>query len=193
MAYVTKKQLKAYLDITSASDDSLLKDLIDRAQSIIEGYTHRVFEVSSATARYLDAIEDVEGVYLYLNDDLCTIDEVKTDADGDNDTLTEDTHFITDPRYETPYHRLKMLSNHSYTWTYTTDPEMGIKVTGKWGYSASPSNQMVQITLRMASYFYRQKDAQVFDTVAMPEAGVIMLPQGIPADVKVYLDGLIRR
>jgi len=193
MAYVTVKQLKAYLDISSASDDDLLEDLIDRTQSIIEGYTHRVFQVASATARYFDAIEDVEGVYLYLNDDLCTIDSVITDADGVETALTEDTHYITDPRDKTPYHRLKMLSSHSYTWTYTTDPEMGIKVTGKWGYSASPSNKMIQMTLRMAAYFYRQKDAQVFDTVAMPEAGVIMIPQGMPADVKIYLDGLIRR
>jgi hypothetical protein len=39
----------------------------------------------------------------------------------------------------------------------------------------------------LAAYYYQQKDAQVFDTVAIPDAGVITIPSGIPADVKLIL------
>ena len=45
----------------------------------------------------------------------------------------------------------------------------------------------------MASYFYRQKDAQVFDVTATPELGTITVPAGIPADVRILLDPYRRR
>jgi hypothetical protein len=45
----------------------------------------------------------------------------------------------------------------------------------------------VQMTLRLAAYLYHQRDASVFDTTAIPESGIIMLPKGIPADVKLWI------
>ena len=40
---------------------------------------------------------------------------------------------------------------------------------------------------------YRQKDASVFDTTAIPDQGVIVSPQGIPRDVRLMLDPYVRR
>jgi hypothetical protein len=45
----------------------------------------------------------------------------------------------------------------------------------------------VQMTLRLAAYLYHQRDASVFDTTALPDSGVIMIPKGIPADVKLWI------
>jgi hypothetical protein len=40
----------------------------------------------------------------------------------------------------------------------------------------------------LAGYYYRQKDAGVFDTTAIPDMGVIQVPQGIPRDVQLILN-----
>jgi hypothetical protein len=34
-------------------------------------------------------------------------------------------------------------------------------------------------TTRLAAFYYRQKDSQIFDTTAIPEAGVITIPAGL--------------
>jgi hypothetical protein len=66
-------------------------------------------------------------------------------------------------------------------------------VAGDWGYSTTAPADIVQATLRLAAFFYRQKDAQVFDTVASPELGVITVPKGIPVDIRLLLDPYRKR
>ncbi len=61
-------------------------------------------------------------------------------------------------------------------------------ITGLWGWSETPPPDIVHACVRLAAYFYRQKDAQVFDVTAFPDAGAITVPKGIPADVKAILD-----
>ena len=72
------------------------------------------------------------------------------------------------------------------TWEFDIDGE--VSVLGAWGYSTSPPDDIVHACIRLAGYYYRQKDAQVFDVTAVPDAGIITIPQGIPADVKLILD-----
>jgi hypothetical protein len=69
---------------------------------------------------------------------------------------------------------------------------MGIEVVGKFAYSTSAPNDIVHATERLVGYYYRQKDSQVFDVTAIPDAGVLMIPQGIPADVKLLLKPYVR-
>jgi hypothetical protein len=177
------------MGIDGADDDELISDLIDRAQEFIEDYTQTVFESSSQTTRYYTVGEDTSGGTLYLGTDLAALNTVKTNADATTPTtLTEDTDFITLPRNETPIREIRLLGNSAYTWTYASNPEMGIEVNGNWAYSTTPPNPIVQATVRLASYYYRQKDSQVFDVTAIPEAGVIQVPVGVPADVLKILD-----
>lgn len=184
MTYCSVNDVREYLGISGAADDALISALVDRAQKSIEQYTDRAFEASSDTTRYFTVGEDTEGDTLYLDEDLAQITSVTTDADGDADSLTQDTHYIALPRNITPYHALRMLSSSDYDWTYTDDPEMGIEVTGRWAYSVTAPDDIVHACVRLAAYYYHQKDAQVFDTLAQPDAGIITIPQGIPADVK---------
>lgn len=44
-----------------------------------------------------------------------------------------------------------------------------------------------EMVVRMAAYLYRLKDSQVWDVTAEPAAGVITIPKGIPADVKLWI------
>ena len=84
-----------------------------------------------------------------------------------------------------------MKIDSSYSWEFDTD--YWVSVAGTWGYSATPPDDIIHACIRLAAYYYRQKDAQVFDTTAMPEQGVITVPQGIPRDVKLILEPYIRQ
>ena len=187
MAYCTNALVKTYLGVSAAGDDDLIDDLIDRAQAAIDRHCGRTFEAAADTTRKFTVGDDTDQEMLYLDEDLCAITTVTTDADGDADVLTVNTDYVTVPRNTTPYYALKILSGSDYYWTYTTEPENGITVLGRWAWSTAPPDDIIHACVRLASYYYQQKDAQVFDTIAVPDAGVITIPAGIPADVKLIL------
>ena len=70
MALVTRADVKTYLGIGSTDDDDLLDDLIDSAQSIIQAFTHRVFDASSNSVKKFDAEANVDGRNLYFGEGL---------------------------------------------------------------------------------------------------------------------------
>ena len=188
MAYATASDVKTYLGIGTTADDALIATCVTRAQAGIENYTHRKFEASADTVHYFSVGVDTDGRTLYLDDDLCAITSVVTNADNAAPTTLLATEYTTEPRNQTPYHIIRLLGSSTHGWTYTTDHENGIEVTGKWAYSTTPPGDVVQACVRWAAYMYRQKDAQVFDVTAQPDMGVITIPQGIPADVKMLLE-----
>ena len=183
MAYSTVALLKSYLGISGSGDDTLLGLLLDRATIAIESHTGWVFEAATAT-RYFDS-EAVEGYVLWVGGDLVG---VITLTNGDDDgTVIVPADYRLLPRNEgPPYYGIQMLVDTTTTWEFDVDGE--VSVLGAWGYSASPPDDIVDACVRWAAFKYRQKDAQVFDVIAVPDAGIITIPQGIPADVKLILD-----
>lgn len=193
MAYTTAALLKTYLGVSGSGDDTLLTALIARAQKAIDTYTGRTFEASADTTRKYTVGEDTQGDTLYLDADLCTITSIITDADATAPVTLLTTEYITLPRNVTPYHAIRLLGSSDNTWTYTDDPENGITVTGKFAYSTAAPDDIVHACIRLAGYYYKQKDAGVFDTTAIPDAGVIQVPQGIPRDVQMILAPYVRQ
>jgi len=183
MSYATVAQIKAYLGITSASSDVLLGDLIDRAQSAVDQYTHRHFEATTET-RYFLRESLLDSYTLLVDQDLLTITGV---VNGDSDeTAIPITEFFYHPRNLSPYFGITLKTDSTYSWEWDTD--YWVAITGTWGYSATPPDDIVHATIRLTAYFYRQKDAQVFDVTAQPAQGTILIPQGLPKDVKLLLD-----
>jgi len=194
MAYCTLDDVKIYLDVEGIGDDGLIEDLIDRAQKAIDSHTDRTFEDPGADAtRNFTVGIDTNGSELIFDEDIYSITTVKNNADDGSggDTVT-DSEYITLPRNETPYYGIKLLTSSSVYWRYTDDPEAGIKITGRWAYSSGAPDDIVQACARWAAYMYRQRDAQVFDVTAIPSAGVIQIPSGMPADVRILLNPYIR-
>ena len=192
MAYCTVADVREYLDIQETGDDTLIDDLIDRAQAAIDSHTRRTFEDPGADdTREFTVGVDTDGLVLLFDEDIYTITTVKTDADGDADTILPSA-YITMPRNKTPYYGIKLLTSKSYYWDYTDDPETGIEITGRWAYSSEAPDDIVQACSRWAAYMYRQRDAQVFDTTAIPSAGIIQIPKGMPADVKILLGPYVK-
>ncbi len=188
MAYCTVADVKEYLDITGTGDDTLIDDLIDRAQKAVDSHTRRTFEDPGSDAtRYFTVGGDTEGRDLLFDEDIYSLTTVKTDADNASPTTIPSTAFVTMPRNRTPYYGISLLTSKGYYWQYADDPEMGIEITGRWAYSSEAPYDIVQACARWAAYMYRQRDAQVFDTTAIPSAGVIQIPKGMPADVKILL------
>ncbi|MGB7054832.1 MAG: head-tail connector protein [bacterium] len=192
MTYCTTADVKEYLDIEGAGDDALISDLVDRAQKAIDSHTRRTFEDPGADAtRYFTVGVDTDGLVLLFDEDIYTITTVKTDADGTPRTILS-SEYVTKPRNNTPYYGIKILSSSNEYWDYTDDPEAGIEIAGRWAYSESAPDDIVQACARWAAYLYRQRDSQVFDVTAIPDAGIIQIPKGIPADVKILLNPYVR-
>jgi hypothetical protein len=188
MAYTTAAIIKQYLGISEVDDDAMLDSMITYAQQAIDSYTGRTFEASADSTRYFTVGVDTEGRMLFLDEDLASITTVKTNADATSPTTLATTEYITHPRNRTPYHAIEILGSSNNSWEYTDDPEGGIEVTGKWAWSTSAPNDIIHACNRLVAYYYRQKDAGVFDTTAIPDAGIIQIPQGIPRDVQMILN-----
>ena len=193
-AYCTNADVKTYLGINSTNigDDTLLTALILRAQTQIETHTHRVFSSTAATSRSFTVGEDTDGRVLYLDEDIASITTVTTNADAATGTVISSTEYVTMPRNYAPYYAIKIKDSANKDWTYTTDAEAGVTVAGKWAYSSSPPADIVNACIRLSAYYYRLKDSQVFDVQAIPDAGVITVPQGIPQDVKIILQPFVK-
>jgi len=190
MAYTTATAVKAYLGETGTDDDALIETLVGAAQAWIDNHTGRTFEASADATRYFDcASPTVDGRRLYLDRDLCAITSI-TNGDGAEVAATE---YVTQPRNDAPYYAIDLLGSKGVVWRAGDDAENAIAIVGKWAYSASASTVIEQACTRLAAYLYRQKDANVFDTTAFPEAGVITVPQGMPRDVRLMLAPYVRR
>ena len=191
MAYTTVANLRTYLNVDSATDDTLLASLIARAQKAIDSYCGHTFEAAADSTRYYTVGIDTDGDTLYLDEDLCQIGtsgSIITDADATSPVTLTVSEYIFHPRNRTPYHAIELLDTSSNDWTYTNDPHKGISVTGRFAWSVTAPDDIVHACTRLAAYFYKQKDAGVFDTTAIPDAGIIQVPQGIPQDVKIILN-----
>ena len=192
MAYSNVSNLRNYLGVSATTDDKLLDILIDRAQGTIDAYCGRKFESTVDATHMFTVGRDTDGRLLYLDDDLAQITSVVTNADAVTPVTIVAADYVTHPRNVTPYHAIELLSSCSSSWTYQTDPQNGIEITGRWAWAVTAPAEIVHACTRLAAYFYRQKDAGVFDTTAIPDAGIIQIPQGIPRDVVVILKPYIR-
>jgi len=178
MAYTDTTTLKRYLGITGTGDDTLLTELIARAQAIIDSHTRRTFEASADATKYFDVPDEYE---LYLGTDLCSVTSV---TNGDGTAVTE---YVTLPRRSTPYYAIVPKALSGVVWTYTTNPENAIAVTGKWAYSTSAPADVAGACVRLAAYLYRQKDNAGEMDRAIVAGNATILPAQLPADVMTML------
>jgi hypothetical protein len=181
MSYATTTELKSYLDVAGSADDALLTRLLERASVAIDSYTHRSFAAALATSYY--SSDRVDGDLLTLDGDLFSVTTLKN---GEGNTIASTDYWLLPRNIGPPYQAIKLKAEADYSWTFDTDGE--IEVYGLWGYSSDPPDDIVHACLRLAGYYYRQKDAQTFDVTALPDQGIITIPKGLPADVKQLLD-----
>lgn len=188
MAYTTNTLVKTLLGLSDSTDDTLLTNLIAQAQSIIDAYTGCTFEASANTTRYFDAVQDVRGLVLRLGTDLCSIESI---TNGDGTTITSG-QYVTEPRNGTPYHRIKLLQSAGVAWTYSTDPEDAIAISGKWAYSESAPAGIVRACQEMTVLFYRQRDTNSDLNRTIIAGNATILPVGLSKTTETYLRAMRR-
>jgi len=186
MAYIELEDLKGYLDISITEDNPLIQEAIKAAQKFIEDQTHRVFEATTAT-KYYDraALDDHNSTILHLDDDCLTVTEL-LNGDADATEITSDYYWLLHRNLGPPYRAIQLTTNDGYYWQWGVD--CWVEVTGTWGYTATPDSSIKEATKVLASFYYRAKDSQIFKTTAIPEAGVITIPQGVPTRIKNILE-----
>lgn len=193
MAYATVDDVREYLKIDTTADDALFTSLVARVQGDIDLYCKRTFEGAAAT-RYYDAIRDVEGRELMLDEDLLAITTFTNKADSAAASETwGSSEYVLLPTNMTPKYKVRLRDSSDKDFDYAVSPEEAIAITGTWGFSNSAPDEIVDAAVRWVAFKYRQRDAGVFDVQVIPDAGIVMVPQGMPADVKLILTPLIRR
>ena len=176
MAYVTVIELKRYLgiDADNSTDDALLSDMVQRAQAAVDNRTGRTFEAAADAAHTFDA-GSVDGDWLWLDDDLCSVTSV---VNGDGATVAAG-QYTTRPVNRRPWFALLLRPDASVAWDAASGD---IAVTGRWAYSLTAPADVVQATVRLAAWMYRQKDNTANDS-PMLAGDTLILPSRLPADV----------
>lgn len=67
--------------------------------------------------------------------------------------------------------------------SWVFDTDGEVSVNGIWGYSTAAPATVVQATLRLAEYHYRRRDVSEYAVTANNELGTITVPAGMPEDV----------
>ncbi len=185
MAYTTTAQVREYLKIDSTDGDALIARLIAAAQRKIDTFTKTTFEVAAQTTRYFDAIRDVENRELMFDTDLVSITTLTNKADSAAASETWGaSEYVLFPTNSSPKYKIVLRDSSEKDFDYVTSPEEAIAIAGSWGFSAAAPADITQITIRLVGYYFRQKDAGIYDVQVIPDAGIITVPQGLPRDVR---------
>ena len=190
MAYAVTSDIHAYGNIPTSdtSDDAYFSLLIGRATTAIDQYTGRKFETSSdaEVARYYSP-DDVDGLLLYLDEDLAQIITVTVGSDS----VTSTDYFVI-PRNAKPYYALRLKDNSPRDWgAGDSDGEYhdSIVVTGQWGYSTTAPADIKHATCRLVRWMFEMgRINPQEDRPIVLESGTTILPGRMPNDVTSILD-----
>lgn len=206
MTYITVEELQRELGVHDDTIDEIaFEDVIADAQDIIERTTHRRFEVTADETRTIDYGDDtIRGRSLFLPYDLCRITSI-TNGDG---TAVTPSQYVTTPRLRSvdgsivslpsvpdawPWYEITLLHSSDVAWEYVTDKEAAISITGRWGFSTTPSATIKRACARLAAWLYTQRDdlRDRADT-AVSTDGMLLLMSDLPTDVQRRLLPFVR-
>ena len=181
MDYIDIATLHAYGGFQNPTEegDALLETFISAASQAIDDHCRRRFAYDEAAGTVAVTYSSDNGLLhalgrvLWLHDDLCSVP-----------TITGDPIVSFIPQ-TTPYDRI-VLDIISYPWP---DPTV---IEGYWAYSQEPPAVIVQVCLRLAKWFYDQKESTDTDRAIVTPNGMVIMPAGLPKDVMILLDNYRR-
>jgi len=197
MAYCATSDITAYGNFPSttiSSDIVVIGSLITRAEAIIDQYTGRTFECTSAetSTHYFD-IYDVldDGVTLFFEDDFMGVSTDASAITAGTDAITS-TAFTYLPHNGTPYFGIRLKDNSASTWDDETsdgDWENAIQIKGYWCYSKTAPADIQHACIRLVYYLYKQRETNAdLDRPLLTGDGVTIMPTKLPADVTSILN-----
>lgn len=131
--YATLTQAREYLGmkVAETGDDALITSLIARAQRMIDAHVGYGFEASADTTEYYSAVCDVFDRALMFGKHCSLITSV---VNGDGSTIAASQYFPVLITRDSPLIGIKLKTSTGLYWTYITDHEQAISVTGRWAY-----------------------------------------------------------
>lgn len=177
--YATLDDLRDYLSHDGAIgtvQDGLLTDCLLRAESQIDDYTRRRFTPWVGTVVHRADTATRYGKRFYLDRDCIRLDAI---VNGDGGTIPLSAATLGPANPNPPYRTVTLASGHAWN----AAPDGTIAFAGTWGYSLRPPDAIVQATVRLAAYLYRQKDVGVSDVSGFDQAGEVQYASGMPRDV----------
>lgn len=213
MSYVTQQEIKDYMGVTwAAGVNDLVDTLISAAEKYIEKYTGRDFEAADPDVdetRYYDGngltylpIDDIRELTMLVYDgESLTVDEdfhlypLNAEADGEPYTRIELIQ---------PSTRLNLNSRLQSTSPYVFDEgQRLIAVTGKFGYSATPPDDIKQVALKLIGAMLKENigntDFKEINSEALGEysisynASAITKDKSFQLSVDKMLDPYVRK
>lgn len=199
--YVTVAEFKnEFKNIIGAGDDAFIERALQAAQDALDQYLDRTVLADETSTEYFDyGGEEIDGRTLYLSDrgDICALSTV---TNGDTVEVSSSEYSLypnTLNKRRPSYQRLTILSSSSKGWEGKAngDIENAITVLGNWGMWSAVADVPEDFKLsvmELAAFALEKRKSQVFDTVAIPDAGVITIPSGWPATVTARMRGYRR-
>lgn len=201
--YITLNDLKGYkgIPIEAMKDDALLLKKIRDAQAFIESPagSNRRFEATEET-RYFHADNDRRGRDLIIEDqDLWEITEI---INGDGEIIDERQYKLY-PKGGRAIGKIRLRqmirdNDEVYPTTWKRDeddePEDAISVSGSWGFTKEPPDNIKFACKRLAAWLYDQKDTSSEpQNPIVTSSGVIIMPSAVPKDIMAILRPYRRR
>ncbi len=190
--YVTVDEFKEqYKDIEGNADDDFITLALNAAQAALDTYLDRTVLADADSTEYFDyGGMEIDGRTLYLSDrgDIC---EITTVTNGDAVVVASSEYSLfpaTLSSRRPSYQKLTILHSSGKAWEGKTngDIEQAITVLGKWGMFSTVADVPHDFKLsvmELTSFTLEKRKSQIFDTVAIPDAGVVTIPSGWPATV----------
>ncbi len=197
MAYPAASDAVYYIGETPDTDGNVqITNCLKWAIQVVETTTGRVFDAVASDGtekRYFNAEYDVddEGV-LWLDKDLLSV-SLDTDGKpvidaGTTDIILSTSDIVYLPANGTPKWGIKILASSGKYWSYEYDADNAISVTGVWGYSSTPPEDINWAILRLTKWMFNQRiTANAIDQPLLTGDGVTIMPMRLPADVLTVL------
>lgn len=187
-AYVSLAELKRRFHIDDTEDDAELQLAISTAQSDVDDFCGRQFNVATAaSARQFVAGKNSRLIVDDFSTTAGLVVKTGTVSDGFNTTLTINEDFIVEPIGgrigEVDYGVYWRLVAIDHAWDISYHGEPSVEIEAVWGWSSVPL-AIKSATLMQAARLYRRKDT--------PE-GVLNGFEGAPIRVGYMLDPDIAR
>lgn len=144
MRYTTKEQVEKYVGETITANIDLY---IKASSDFIENYTGRKFYKSDEEVRYYDGNNKTELVI----DPAISI--VSVEMSSDERATYEDVEYIIIPYNELPIMRLAIVNNRFIS------SRKSIKVTGRFGYSECPPDDIKLMATILSASMYKGKSS----------------------------------
>ena len=191
MAYLTRDEFKAAVEIGDTRDDADIDRALAAASEVIDRFCGRTFGAvgTAGEARYFDAYQSDR---LQVGD-VATVSELAVDVYGDASfaQLFPSTVYtlyplnVGQPGVQGQYTEIRIKPYSGYAFTIGE----AVRVTGAWGYGSVPAT-VEQACVILANRYFQRPHAP-FGIQEGPQSGMLATLEDVDPDIASLLGSLV--